>query len=76
MTSKTLEKIWQTYPESHLHCDVTMAGINTYCIIASLLSREGDVVATVEHYGSGYLDYLKEQAFNQLATEVLKLAEV
>jgi hypothetical protein len=71
-----LEKIWHDYPESHLHCDVTIAGLHSYGIVASLLNRNGDVIATVDHYGSGDLNTLKEQAFRLLTAELYSTVEV
>ena len=70
MSGKTLEKLWQEFPESHLRCDVTMAGVNSYRIVASLLNHEDEVIGSVEHYGSGDLDLLKDQAFRRLVAEI------
>lgn len=76
MTEKVLERIWTDYPESHLHCDVTLAGLNTYGIVASLINRDGEVIATVDYYGSGDLNTLKDQAFRLLAAELDNLVKV
>jgi hypothetical protein len=70
MNTKTVDRFWQTYPESHLHCDVTMAGQQTYRIVVSLVTREGETLAAIEHYGSGNLEVLKAQAFEHLATKL------
>jgi len=75
MTGKVIENLWKAYPESHLHCDVTMAGLHTYRIVASLISREGEALAVVEHYGSGELNDLKEQAYQLLAAELEKIVD-
>lgn len=72
MTRKFLENLWKEFPESHLHCDVTLAGLHTYRIVASLISSVGKTLASVEHYGSGELDELKEQAYQLLADELKK----
>jgi hypothetical protein len=71
MSAKLLEQLWKSYPESHLHCDVTKAGQHSYRIVASLLDRDSKRIASVEHYGSGDLDSLKEEAFERLE-EALK----
>ena len=70
MIAKTLVKIWKDYPESRLHCDSMQTGLHTYRIVASLISRDGDEVATVTHHGRGDLNTLKEQAYRLLAVEV------
>jgi|GEM_PF-1888379 len=70
MTSNTLRNFWKVYPESHLHFDITMIGTNTYHLVATLISSDGDVVAITEKVGSGFLDYLKEQAVEQLAYDI------
>ena len=70
MTTKSLERLWKAFPESHVHCDVTKAGIDSYRIVASLISQDGNTIREVEHYGSGHLDTLKEQVFERLASEV------
>jgi len=76
MTTKKLEQLWQQFPESHLHCDVTRSGLHSYGLVASLINHNGDVIAQVEHYGSGDLDILKEQAFRLLAVELDNVATV
>ncbi len=70
MTTRVLEQLWKAYPESHLHCDVTKAGQWSYRIVVSLLDRENKQIASIEHYGNGDLDSLKEEAFNRLAEEL------
>lgn len=70
MSGKILEKLWQQFPESHLHCDATMAGLNTYRVVASLITREGETIASVDHYGSGDLAVLKDQAVERLVAEI------
>jgi hypothetical protein len=75
MTNKKLEQLWDTYPKSHLHCDVTVAGQNSYRIVASLITDAGEIVATVENYGSGDLDFLKEQTFNTLAEQLQQVSK-
>ena len=70
MTTKTLEKLWEQFPGSHLHCDVTGAGQDSYRIVVSLVDNMGEVVASVDFYGSGNLDTLKEQAFASLTQKL------
>ena len=70
MTTKTLETLWQWYPESHLHCDVTLAGENSYRIVTSLIDREGEVVTSIDYYGSGNLDDLKNLAAERLVDKL------
>jgi hypothetical protein len=70
MTTKTLETLWQWYPESHLHCDVTLAGENSYQIVMSLIDREGEVVTSIDYYGSGDLDNLKNLAAERLVDKL------
>jgi hypothetical protein len=62
MTTKILETLWQWYPESHLHCDVTLAGQDSYRIVMALIDHEGEVVTSIDYYGSGNLDNLKNLA--------------
>lgn len=76
MVSEKLEKMWEMYPESHLHCDVTGAGQNSYQIVVSLIDRMNEVVTKVDYYGSGNLDTLKELAFEQLAEELQQVTNV
>lgn len=75
MTNKVLEGIWEAFPESHLHCDVTIAGLDSYRVVASVISPDGDTIATVEHYGSGDLDGLKHEAFKRIAEQIRKEPE-
>jgi len=75
MTSKKLENLWAAYPKSHLHCDVTIAGHNSYRIVVSLIDNMGEVVAEVDYYGSGHLDPLKEEAFARLAEKLQQVAK-
>lgn len=75
MTNKKLEQVWGMYPKSHLHCDVTVAGQHSYRIVASLISDGGATIATVENYGSGDLDLLKEQTFDILADKLQQVSE-
>lgn len=70
MTAKTIERLWQEYPESHLHCDVTKAGLHTYSIVASLILSGGETLASVEYVGSGELETLKARAYELLASEL------
>ena len=75
MTSNILRSFWKAYPESHLHFDITMIGTNTYHLVATLISSDGDVVAITEKVGSSFLGYLKEQAIEQLANEIQQSLE-
>ena len=75
MTNKKLEQLWDMYPKSHLHCDVTVAGQNSYRIVASLVTEGGETIVTVENYGSGDLDTLKEQTFNTLAEQLQQVSK-
>lgn len=70
MSAKLLAKMWKDYPESHLHCDVTLVALHTYQIVASLVDREGVQVTSIILKGSGNLNKLKDQAFGLLAAEV------
>lgn len=70
MSTKTLEQLRTMYPESHLHCDFTKAGQRSYRVVASLRDSESKQIASVEHYGSGNLDAVKEEAFNKLLAEL------
>jgi len=70
MSTKLLEKVWKAYPESHLHCDVTLVALHTYRIVASLIDNNGVEVASVTLNGSGDLNTLKKQAFGLLASEI------
>lgn len=75
MTSNTLKSFWQAYPESHLHCVITMIGTYTYHLVTTLISSNVDVVAITEKVGSGFLDYLKEQSIEQLAIDIQQSRE-
>ena len=75
MTNKKLEQLWGMYPASHLHCDVTVAGQKSYRLIASLITSDGETIATVENYGSGDLDLLKENTFDILAEKLQQVSE-
>ena len=70
MTTKALEALWHWYPQSHLHCDVTMAGQDSYRIVMSLVDNVGEVIATIDYYGSGNLTELKEIAAERLAQKL------
>ena len=70
MTSKPSEQIWQTFPGSHLHCDVTASGLRTYRIVMSLLDSDGGEIAKIEHYGTGDLAALKNEALVRLVDEI------
>jgi hypothetical protein len=70
MTNKLLESLWELYPESHIHCDVTNAGQDAYRIVVSLIDSTGEVIGSTDYYGNGELDVLKERAFERLAMEL------
>jgi hypothetical protein len=70
MTTKTLETLWQWYPDSHLHCDVTLAGENSYRIVMALVDNNGEVVESIDYYGNGNLDNLKNLAAERLAEKL------
>lgn len=74
MKTKILEQMRQSYPKSHLHCDVTLAGQNSYRIVVSVIDSQGDVIASIDHYGSGDLDSLKETAYKALQDELEQMA--
>jgi hypothetical protein len=76
MTTKMLEAIWQWYPDSHLHCDVTLAGEDSYRIVMALIDNSGDVVASVDYYGTGNLDTLKNHAAERLAEKLQNVVVV
>jgi hypothetical protein len=70
MQSKILEHLRLTSPTSHLHTDVTLAGQNSYRILAAIVGEHGEVLVSIDHYGSGDLEQLKEQAFQRLYQEL------
>ena len=73
MQSKILEQLRQSYPASHLHIDITLAGQNSYRIFVVVIGEHAEVIASIEHYGSGDLELLKEQAFERLHQELRRL---
>ena len=76
MTTLKLDKLWSQYPESHLHYDVTRAGQDSYAIVVSLIDKEDNLVARVQHFGSGNLDTIKESAFDRLTEKLADIAVV
>lgn len=76
MQSKILETLRQTYPASHLHTDVTVAGQNSYRIVAAVVDEHGEVIVSIDYYGSGNLEDLKELAFKRLYRELEALEMV
>jgi len=66
MTVKQTDKLWKAYPGSHLHCDVTLSGQNSYRVVMSLIDSDGKPIESIEHYGSGDLNTLKEAALAKL----------
>jgi hypothetical protein len=70
MYSKIMDKLLYSYPGSHLHCDVTMAGQNSYRIVVAVIDSQGEVLASIDHYGSGDLTSLKEQAYQRLERQM------
>ena len=70
MMTKTAQKLWTAYPGWHLHCEVTAAGVNAYQIVVSLHDQNNQVVASIEHFGSGNLAQLKDEALNRLYEEL------
>jgi hypothetical protein len=76
MTTKALETLWQWYPESHLHCDVTLAGQDSYRIVMALVDKSGEVVVNIDYYGSGNLNNLKNLAAERLAEKLQQFVVV
>jgi uncharacterized protein GlcG (DUF336 family) len=76
MERKIMEKLIESHPASHLHCDVTRAGQNSYRIVVAVLDSHGEVLASIDHYGSGDLASLKEQAYQRLEKEMEQLEMV
>jgi hypothetical protein len=76
MQSKLLEQLRKSYPASHLHSDVTLAGQNSYRIVVAVIDGHGEVIASIDHYGSGDIDILKEQAYQCLHQELEQLEMV
>lgn len=76
MSAELLINIWNKYPGSHLHCDVMQTGLHTYRVVASLISRDGDEIATVTHTGQSDLETLKDQAFRLLTSEIFTPVKV
>jgi hypothetical protein len=76
MQSKIMERLLESYPASHLHCDVTMAGQNSFRIVVAVIDSHGEVLASIDHYGSGDLASLKEQAYQHLEKEMEQLEMV
>jgi hypothetical protein len=70
MTTKALEALWQWYPDSHLHCDVTLAGQDSYRIVMALVDNNGEVIESIDYYGNGNLDNLKKLAAERLAEKL------
>jgi hypothetical protein len=65
MKSQKTRVIWQAFPGSHLHCDVTSAGINAYQIVMSVWDDDQEI-KEIFHYGSGDLEKLKDEALDRL----------
>jgi hypothetical protein len=76
MQSKILEKLHQFYPASHLHSYLTWAGQNSYRIVVAVVDEHGEVMVSIDHYGSGDIELLKEQAFQRLYRELEALEMV
>lgn len=66
MKTEFVQNMWNRYPGSHLHCDVRMAGTNSYHIVMSLIDHKDNVLAMIDHFGSGDLNTLKEIATDKL----------
>lgn len=76
MTIKSLDDLWRMYPASQLHCDVTSSGLNSYRVSISFLNSKGEVIVSIDHYGSDRLDRVKEQAIELLLREVQQINSV
>ena len=72
MFNKMVRELLETNPECHLKYDLSLIKNNTYCLIISLVSQDGEVIASTELVRGGFLIYLHEQAVEHLAREVQK----
>lgn len=66
MMTETIEELNKAYPGWHLHCEVAVAGTNSYKVVMSLTNADGDQIASVTHFGSGRLNDVKDAAFDRL----------
>jgi hypothetical protein len=70
MTTKSAEILWKTYPGWRMHCEVNAAGPDSYRIVMSLYNDSDESVGYIEHYGTGNLIALKDEAFQRLINEL------
>jgi hypothetical protein len=73
--TKTVHKLWQLYPGSRLHCDITPTGLDTYRVALSLIVGDDHVVGNIEHYGGGNLNELKDAALDRLFHKLTSVTE-
>jgi hypothetical protein len=76
MYTKILEKLQHSYPNCHLHCDMTMAGQNSYRIYVAVIDPEGAELGSSEHFGTGDTDDLKAEAYELLYKKMESLTTV